>query len=51
MHYRDNRGQEGFLYLSSFAKWCGKCVCDASGEDFVMLAPIEFKLLEAFKDL
>ena len=49
--YRDSKGAEGVLYMRSFAHWAGACVCDASGEDFILKGEVDFKLLEAFKDL
>jgi hypothetical protein len=24
VHYEDNKGRQGYLYLKSFAAWCGK---------------------------
>ena len=49
--FQDSKGRDAMLYLSSFASWCGGCVCDASGEDFVLTDTVDFKLLEAFKEL
>jgi len=46
--YRDSKGREECLYLSSFASWCGTCVVD---DNFIVIEPVDFKLLEAFKDL
>jgi len=49
--YRDSKGRQDVLYLSSFASWCGKCVAIADGESFTMVDHVDFKLLEAFKDI
>ena len=44
--YRDNRGKEGVLYLSSFAKWAGKCVGYENGDGWTITDDINHSLLE-----
>ena len=46
VYYRDNRGNTYCLYLSSFAKWAGKCVGREDGGDWTITDDIDHSLLE-----